>query len=426
MSLLQVRELREKRRRTWEEAQGLLTAAETDNRDLSDDEQQQFDRMDAEMIELEARAQRLLRMHDVEAELDENGVRQSDQTAIENPEGNANQETEQKAAYGKAWQKWLRFGIGELDPEERKVLRTGYKELSGEEKRAQSVGVTTAGGFTVPDEAMQPLEDAMLAFGGMRQSRTTIIRTGTGADMPIPTDDDTSNAGVLLAENTAATEQDFVFGQVVLQAFKYTSKLVRVSIELLQDSNFNMSQFLGRKLGERIGRITNTHFTTGDAASKPNGVVTASVVGKVGATGQTLTIIYDDLVDLQHSVDPSYRPNAEFMLHDLSVAIIKKLKTTDGLPLWAPGIAVREPDRILDHTFVVNQDIAQMAANAKSVLFGDLSKYWIRDVMEILLLRLEERYAEFGQVAFLAFSRHDGDLIDAGTNPVKHYANSAT
>ena len=67
-----------------------------------------------------------------------------------------------------------------------------------------------------------------------------------------------------------------------------------------------------------------------------------------------------------------------------------------------------------------------MAASVNSIVFGDLGKYLIRDVRGIQLIRLEELYALQLQVAFLAFSRHDGILIDAGTHPVKHFTNSAT
>ena len=146
----------------------------------------------------------------------------------------------------------------------------------------------------------------------------------------------------------------------------------------------------------------------------------------VGQVGQTTSVIYEDLVDLEHSVDPAYRAEAEFMFHDDTLKVLKKLKDADGRPLWLPGVAVREPDTILGYNYVINQDMPIMAANAKSILFGDFSKYMIRDVMDLMLLRLVERYADFAQVGFIAFSRHDGDLLDAGTNPIKHYANSAT
>lgn len=296
-----------------------------------------------------------------------------------------------------------------------------------QEQRAQSVGTTSAGGFTVPDEAMAAIELALLEFGGMRRANTTILRTSTGADLPIPKADDTSNVGAILAENTAVAEQDVTFAQTVLQSFKYSSKLIKVSAELLQDSAVNVPSLIGGMLGERIGRITNTHFTTGTGSGQPNGVVTAATLGVTGATGQTTTVIYDNIVDLFHKVDVAYRDRgAVWMMNDNTVGSIKKIVDTQGRPLWLPNLVPGAPDTLLGRPIVVNNDVAVMAANANSILFGDFSKYWIRDVLDIVLLRLDERFADLHQVGFLAFSRHDGDLIDAGTNPVKYYKNSAT
>ena len=132
------------------------------------------------------------------------------------------------------------------------------------------------------------------------------------------------------------------------------------------------------------------------------------------------------MVSLEHSVDPAYRGNAKFMMSDSALAKTKLLLDTQGRPLWSAGIAGGAPDTLLGYPIIINNDMAVMAAGAKSVLFGDFSKYIIRDVLGVTLLRLEERYADFHQVAFLAFARMDGDLLDAGTHPVKHFVNAAT
>lgn len=297
------------------------------------------------------------------------------------------------------------------------------------EVRAQGVASGAAGLFTVPDELMRSLEIALLTYGGMR-ARCTILRTATGADLPIPTVNDTTNSGALLAENTQVANQDVAFGQVVLQSFKYSSKQVLVSVELLQDNAVNLPGLLGELLGTRIGRITNLHFTTGTGTGQPNGIVTAAATGVTQAGGQTpslaTSVTYANLVELEHSVDPAYRGNAAFMMHDGSIKKIKQLLDTTGRPIWAPGIAGTAPDTLLGYPVVVNQDMAQMTANAKSIIFGDLSKYFIRDVLGVQLMRLDERYADFHQVAFLAYARMDGDLINAGTNPVKLLVNAAT
>jgi HK97 family phage major capsid protein len=247
-----------------------------------------------------------------------------------------------------------------------------------------------------------------------------------GNALPIPTDNDTSNSGAILTENTQTGAQDVTFGAVTLNAYTYTSKLVLVSNQLLQDSAFNLDAFLSGKLGTRIARAINTHFTTGDGASKPNGVVTAATLGKAGATGQTASIIWDDIIDLHHSVDPSYRRNGRFMMADSSLKIIKKLKDGDGRYLWQSGVALKEPDTIDGKPYTVNQDMAAMATSAKPLLFGDFSKYFIRKVTGVQVLRLVERYADYNQTGFLAFERWDGNLVDAGTHPVKYYANAAS
>lgn len=296
------------------------------------------------------------------------------------------------------------------------------------EERALSTlnaGSPVDGYYTIANEMMRPLEEALLAFGGMRQA-ATVIRTDTGAALPIPTVNDTSNTGEILAENTIVNQKDVAFNQLVLNAYKYSSKMILVSVELLQDNAINLASFLGRALGERIGRITNTHFTTGDASSKPNGLTTATTASGVQLAAQTPT--HAELVSIQHSVDPAYRVNARWMFADSMLAEIKKMvDASTGRPLWMPSLIAGEPDTILGDGYIVNQAMAAAAGSGagKSIAYGDLSKYIIRDVRDISLLRLDERFADYHQVAFLAFSRHDGDLLDAGTHPVKHALNKA-
>jgi HK97 family phage major capsid protein len=295
------------------------------------------------------------------------------------------------------------------------------------EYRAQGVASGPVGGFTVPDEIMRAIEVALLTYGGMRAA-ATVIRTASGAALPIPTVNDTTQTGVILSENTQVANQDVVFAQLVLDAYKYSSKQVLVSVELLQDSAVPLGSLIGGLLGERIGRITNTHFTTGTGTAQPNGIVTAATVGFTApnADTQVTTWKYASIVELEHSVDPAYRRNASFMMADSSLKKTKQLVDTTGRPLWASSIATGAPDTLLGYPIIVNQDMATMGVSAKSVLFGDLSKYLIRDVLGVTLLRLEERYADFHQVAFLAFARMDGDLLNAGTNPVKVFVNAAS
>ena len=183
-------------------------------------------------------------------------------------------------------------------------------------------------------------------------------------------------------------------------------------------------------LGEALGRGINAHLTTGTGTGQPRGILADSVSGKVGTTGQTTTVIFDDLVDLIHSVDPEYRksPSVRFMMHDLSLAKVRKLKDSQGRPIFLPGydgLGRVMPDTVLGYPVTVNQDVAQMAANAKSILFGDFSMYYIRDCMDVTMFRFtDSAYIKLGQIGFLAWMRSGGNLLDTGA--IKYYANSAT
>ena len=417
-------ELRERRMSLVKEAQSILEAAPATG--MSPENEQRFDSLMAEADKVEAN---IKRAEEVEAEVRD--LEAAYRPAVKPEPRGGNDDPEQREAArskseSRAFTAYLRGGMSGLSGEQRKVMEARF------EARSLAEGTTTAGGFLVPQDFYRKLTEAYKWYGGMRQSGATILQTADGATMPFPTDNDTSNAGAILAENAQATETDMAFGSVSLGAWTYTSKIVTVPLNLVQDAAFDLDSYLARKLGIRIGRITNTHFTVGTGSSQPRGVTIDATSGKVGLTGQTLTLIYDDLVDLEHAIDPAYRPQSRFMLHDSSLKIIKKLKDTGGRPLWRSslegiGVAVSgNPDTINGYPYVVNNDMAVMAANAKSVLFGDFSNYMIRDVMGVQIMRLTERYADFFQVGYIAFARADGALIDAGTHPVAYYQNSAT
>jgi HK97 family phage major capsid protein len=315
--------------------------------------------------------------------------------------------------------KWLKGGDTALNQEDWAAIRNTMSTTTGSE-----------GGFTVPTEVASTVVDALKLFGGMR-AVANIIRTEAGNDMNWPTSDGTAELGELLSQNVAAGTGSPVFGTLPLPVYKYSSRSVAVPIELLQDSTVDIEAFVTNRLVQRLGRITNQHFTVGSGSGQPNGVVTAAGVGVTGATGTTLTVTYDSLVDLQHSVDPAYRDlgNCRFMMNDDSVKVVKKIKDTQGRPIFLPGYDPANNgklDTLLGHAIQVNQSVAVMAANAKSILFGDFQNYVIRDALDIQMMRFtDSAYATKGQVGFLAMMRSGGNLMDVG-GAIKAYRNSAT
>ena len=291
---------------------------------------------------------------------------------------------------------------------------------STRELRASTMNATDSGygGETIPAGFVSNFEAALLQYGGIRNV-AEVIRTDSGNELTWPTTNDTGNSGALIAEKAADSVQEFTTSSMTLNAYKYTSKIVQISAELLEDSAFDLASFIGSILGERLGRITASHFATGTGSGQPNGIETAATLGVTAAGAAAITA--DEVIDLYHSVDPAYRVGAGWAMHDNVVLYIRKLKDDDGQYLWQPGLVAGVPDTLLTAPVTVCQEMAStVESSAKTVLFGQLSKYKVRDVGTLRLKRLVERYAEYDVEGFVALSRHDGDLLDAGTHPVKY------
>jgi HK97 family phage major capsid protein len=288
----------------------------------------------------------------------------------------------------------------------------------GDHPQHDVVGTTTQGGFTVQTDVAAVLIDYLKDYSGMRQV-AEIFTTSQGNPLNFPTSDGTAETGELIGENVTATGLDPSFGVVSIPVYKYSSKIIAVPFELLQDSQIDMEAFLRKRIQTRLGRIQNTHFTVGTGSGQPNGLVTAASVGKTGTTGQTLTVIYDDLVDLIDSVDVAYQgQQCKFMFAQSLRKVVRKIKDTQGRPIWMPsyeaGISQSFADNLLGYGVQINNDMPVAGANNKSISFGDHSYYKIRQVMEVMLFRfMDSAYVKLGQIGFLAWMRAGGNLVDA-------------
>lgn len=305
----------------------------------------------------------------------------------------------------------IRHRFNSMRPEDRAKLMWA---------EARDLGIVTAtkGQETVSEMFIRSLELNMLAFGGVRQAADLMI-TGTGEPMHWPYADDTSNEGELLGENTTiGNSVDPTFGDLTWSAYKFSSKPVLVGYELLEDSFINLPVVLGELLGERLGRITAKRHTTGTGTNQPRGIVTDSVLG-VTAAGQA-AITYNEVVQLEHSVDPAYRNGAAYMFNDSTLLLLRLLKDNDGYPLFQNGANSGVPDRINGRPFYISQEMASAAAGAISMLFGQLSKHKIRRVNGIRVYRMQERYRDTDQDGFVAFVREDSRTLKTGTAPIKH------
>jgi HK97 family phage major capsid protein len=285
---------------------------------------------------------------------------------------------------------------------------------------------TTAGGYTVPSSFLAELFTHLVEATGVRAAGARQIITDDGRSLPVPKTTSHGSAA-LVAEGGTIAENDPAFGQATLSAFKF-GQLIQVSTELAQDTGISLDGYLAESAGRNLGLASGGYFVTGTNSSQPDGVAIAPVVGKTGASGQTLTVKADDLVDTFHSLVTGYRKNGTWLMRDATVGSIRKIVTgiaSDTTYVWQPGLVAGAPDTILGRPVFTDPNMPAMAANAYSILFGDFSKHYvIRDVVGVRFERSDDYAFNQDLITFRALLRTDGERVDL--NAVKAYRNSAT
>ena len=390
-------QLREKRAALVNEMNHIVAAAQTEGRSLNAEENQKFDAIENDVRALGESAEKIERAEQMKKEIAAGREARAEQKEITKHE---------------AFSKYLRHGLGALNAEERSLV-----EQRGTDPQLTTPG--SAGGFLVPEDFSNVL-DVASKFTGEVERLAQVLNTQSGATLPYPKVDDTSVVGAILSEGSADVVSDMTFAALNLGAYTYSSKIVKVSYQLLQDAAFDLDAFLVDTLGQRIARGQNAHFTTGTGSSQPTGLITAGSSALTTASATAITA--DEILTLIHSVDKSYRNSASFALMgaDSTAAAIRKLGvgSSNDFPVFIPGMAAGEPDRVFGVPFYVNNDMAAIAATNKPLVAADFSKYVVRNAGGVQMLRLNERYADALLVGFIAYKRSDAGAING--NAIKY------
>jgi HK97 family phage major capsid protein len=316
----------------------------------------------------------------------------------------------------RAFERFMRYGYANISAEDQSIL----KNYRAQEQRIQNVGTTTAGGFTVPEGFAGYITEVMTTVSEL-MNWATILNTATGNDIPFPINDDNSNTGELMTESGdySTSSADLLFSSHTMKAYKMSSKLIKVSEELLQDNGVNLVEYMSRRLGIRVGKIANSYFTTGSGTGQPKGFLQT----RGSVTSSTSTFTLAELAAFQDSIDPAYRNGNKvaWSMHSNLLSELKQLSiaATAYGSVWAPSFRAGEPDTILGKPYFLNQAMSSTSATTDKIFaYGDWSKFTVRMINGFDLRRLTERYAELGQVAFFGVSRVDSVLLD--TTAIKY------
>lgn len=463
MSLEYAQELRHERAGLAKQLTDLAKLTADEKRDFTPEEAAKFDEIEKRCTELETQFLRLEKADKERAAVDARGERAEHRRWVDKQVSNIDEDVPTAADMDLAFRGWLMAGAG-IVPENMQIamhrcgvsgatkqfdhgipplryrdgklptnkadVRTAIREARALARdqvitratTAQSITTTGGGNVIGNDNSLIDTIFSSMLTGGAMRSVATVYQTDTGATLPIPIDDN-RDKGILVGINTALTTANLTFAQVTLSALKYGSQVL-LPIELIQDSAIDIQSFTGERLGERLKRILEEHLATGASSlSEPVGIVTTGTSGgaQAGTTASSQAVTVTDLNNVVASIDNAYLGGASWMMHQSLRSHIAGLLDADGRPLWQPSLTAGAGDMLLGYPVVINNEFvaytnssAQTAAD-KIATFGRHDHYAIRDVMNINVRRLDERYAELGQVGVIAFSRHDGKYINVAT-----------
>jgi len=393
-------ELRGQRAELIKNATNIVENAQKEGRSLNAEEKSKFDAMEADARSIKEQIDIIERTAEMKKELAANAeVR----------------EAAPKATRKGAFEKYLRNGMSSLNANERSMMA----ELRG--TSTQVAGTDSLGGFLVPQDFSNELDMATL-FTGEVERLAKKLNTAGGALLDYPTINDTATDADLISEAASVTVQDMTFANAQLSAYNYASQ-VRVSMQLLQDNAFDLNAFLAEAMGERIARATNGAFTTGTGSSQPQGIITGASLGKTAASATAIAA--DDILDLIHSIDPSYRnkPTFGLMAHDNVIAAIRALGlgSANDFPIFIPSMEAGQPDKLFGYNIYYNNDMeSSIATGNKTLLAADFSKFVVRSAGGVQMVRLNERYMDELEVGFVSYARKDSKVLD--TRAVKYLA----
>ena len=382
-------EMREKRAKAWEGAKAFLDSHRTDKGVLSAEDDAAYSRMEQEIADLGREIARMERREALDAELNR---------PVNTPLTDKPMSVGDNAKTGRAADEYRRNFWDMM--RSKAPLPTVMNALQ--------IGTDSEGGYLVPDEYERTLVEALEEENIFRQL-AKVIKTSSG-DRKIPVVASKGTAS-WIDEEGAFTESDDTFGQVSIGAYKLGT-MIKVSEELLNDSVFELESYISREFARRIGAKEEEAFFTGDGSGKPLGILAASGGAETGVTTASATAITaDELIDLFYSLKAPYRRNAVWVLNDSTIKAVRKLKDSAGQYLWQPSLVANTPDTLLGRPVKTSAYMPAIAADAKTIAFGDFSYYWIADRQGRSFKRLNELYAANGQVGFLASERVDGKLI---------------
>lgn len=407
--------LEHQRQNVWHQMKTLHDVTEREKRDFTAAEQAQWNTMSSEIDTLAARIRDLQDVERREQQITDTFAR-----ITGNPAARA-----------------LSASDVELDNSFRQaVLQRNYTPInvsvterrSGYQPGVEARAITTASGSGMTGTTFwNQLVKHLVEGSAVLAAGATLLVTETGEQLRVPKTTALSTAAIV-TEGAAISASDPTLGTAALTSYKY-GFTTQVSSELAQDAAFDLLGYLAEEAGIAIANGAGTHFVTGTGSSQPAGVVTGATLGVTGGTGVTGAFTADNLIDLYYSVAAPYARSASagWLMRNSTLAAVRKLKDSQNRYLFQQDVPVGggAAGTLLGRPVYVDPNVAAVALSAKAVLFGDFSRYYVRQAGSIRFERSDDFAFTSDLITFRGLARLDGVLVDQ-TGAVKYFQGAAT
>lgn len=396
--------LREKRANVREEQKALLDAAIGEKRDLTAEEQEKYDRMDADVVGMGETVRKL-----EQAAAEDKAVAESFAKIAALPQTVPNGE---KSDHDKALRSFLKGESGS------RAFDIPV-ELRADQTTSNASGV-------IPTGFYGQLWEYMIEVSSVLQLKPQILRTASGETIKLPRATAHATAGSI-TEGSAIGASDPTLSSVNSTVAK-EGFLTQFTTELLTDSGVDLEGYLARQAGVALGNAVGAAAVTAAIAAASAGVTAGNGIGAVTSFGTQSTEGegFDFLIGLYYSVIAPYRNSGScgWLMSDVTASTVRKLKSADGVYAWEPSVVAGQPDLILGKPVYTDTNVADPAASAKSILFGDWSSLVVRLAGGFRFERSDEFAFDADMTTFRAIARHGTVSIDA--NALKSFVHAAS
>ncbi len=303
----------------------------------------------------------------------------------------------------------------------RSYLRKNNAGGGVDEIKALSAGSDPDGGYTVTPDLSGRIAQLVRDTSPMRQV-ASVITIGTDALEGIHDLNEATSGWVGETESRPETAAPKIGEYRIPVHEQYAEP--RATQKLLDDSLFNVEEWLAAKIAERLARMENESFVTGNGVKKPRGFLTYaagtpsasgfSVIEQVlsGGSGDFADENPGDaLISLVYALKSAYREKAVFMMKRSTLAEVRKLKDGNDNYIWQPDFQMKQGGTLLGFNVVEAEDMPDITAGSLSIAFGDFSAgYQIVDRQGIRILR--DSFTAKPYVKFYTTKRVGGDVVN--------------